>query len=102
VAIEQFSDEISTIIKYDPDKGPWDNTLLISKGYVENNLLLGVPAGTGLSFLIDPEQLTQVKSHYLIIDESDYALLSQMTCLEFKLRTDLGALYVNHGMNCTR
>ncbi len=101
-SIERFSERITTVIQYDRNKDAWENTLLVPLRAVENNLLLGVPAGIGISWFDDPEKLTDIKSRYLLLDEGSYEVLKDRTCLEFELATDLGGLYTNHGQHCEK
>jgi hypothetical protein len=99
-AIEAFAKEIAPIIKYDANKDAWCNTLLAPLLIVKDRLVLGVPAGIGISWFITPDQLFKIKSRYLLLDKSSYEVLKDHVGLEFKLTTIIGDLYVNKSLGC--
>jgi hypothetical protein len=99
-AIRQFSEEIAPFVHFDKTAAGWDNTLLTSPEIAMHQLLLGVPPGIGLSWFTSPDELPTIKSRYLLLDKKDYETLQERTCLEYILTTDIGDLYVNHGIQC--
>jgi len=99
-AIEAFSKEIAPIIKYVANKDGWCNTLLAPLPIAKDRLMLGVPAGIGISWFTSPDQLFQIKSRYLLLDKSSYEVLKDHVGLEFKLTTTIGDLYVNKSSEC--
>ncbi len=98
-SIERLSEQVATVSQYDPEMDDWENTLLAPLRIVENNLLLGVPAGIGISWIENPEKLPEIKSRYLLLDEGNYKELKDLTCLEFELSTALGGVFTNHGID---
>lgn len=101
-AIRQFSEEIAPFVQFDKTAGGWENTLLTSPEIAGHQLLLGVLPGIGLSWFTSPDELPTIKSRYLLLDKKDYEALHERTCLEYKLTTDIGDLYVNLGNQCNK
>ena len=95
---ERLREELAAHIVFNPNQGPWCNTLLVMNFRQE---LLAVPPGIGLSFgsptksVLDP-----VKSNWLLLTEDDLSTLEDRARLEHVATTALGELYRNLGARC--
>ncbi|MBN2400147.1 MAG: hypothetical protein JXI33_07380 [Candidatus Aminicenantes bacterium] len=101
-AVEAFSKQIVPVIKYDANKDGWYNTLLAPLPIAVNRLMLGVPAGIGISWFTNPDELSQIKSRYLLLDNKTYTAMKKHVGLEFKLSTTVGDLYINRSSECNK
>ena len=97
--LETFIADISPVIKFDSRKNAWQNTLLAPLGIATDPLMVGIPAGIGISWFEVPSRLEKVKSGYLLLDSQGYLALRNQVDLRFVKRTSIGNLYINREAN---
>jgi hypothetical protein len=96
-AAVQFAREVSPLLSFAADQGPWCNTLLTNWYHPE---IAFVPAGIGLTVGEHPEDLvTPIKSRYLLIsgNADEYGKKTRLRHLGSTLG---GSLYLNLDADC--
>jgi hypothetical protein len=88
---------------YQENQNPWCNTLLLVP-FAYHELyrhLLAVPAGIGISIVIDRNQLRfPLKSKYLLIDPDNFRVLRDKLNIQLLGPTPIGNLYLNLDSQC--
>jgi hypothetical protein len=97
VRFEQFRDQASTLIAFDPDAGPWCNTLLTMSYDRE---IVGVPAGIGLSVAPPRTPDAPIKSKYLLLRDDGVQRYRSRADLQHLGTTALGDVYLNRTAYC--
>ena len=95
--VEAFANEISSVVRYDPEREGWENTILVSATFLFNPILAGIPPGIGISWLEPSRRLGRVKSRYLLLNSQSRFQLGHQQGLKYIKETSLGDLYVNRG-----
>ena len=95
--MEAFANEISSVVRYDPEGEGWENTILVSATFLFNPILAGIPPGIGISWLEPSGRLSRVKSRYLLLNSQSRLQLGHQPGLKYIKETSLGDLYVNRG-----
>lgn len=97
-AYEQFRNQLAPVLKFDPRRTPWCNTLLTTTYQHE---LAAVPAGIGLSVARPVDSLTPpIKSGYVLLTPDSVEGFGSKAQLEHLATTSLGELYVNRDAGC--
>lgn len=87
------------ILSYRPADDAWCNTLL-TDAVLDRNLL-HVPAGIGLSFILETESVsTPLKSQYILLTDEGHDILRERIRVKRILKTDVGSLYQNLDAGC--
>lgn len=94
--LQAFADQLSPIVRYQPQGGGWQNTILVPLRSLADQRLLAVPAGIGISWFKSPDRLQRIHSRYLLLDRRSRPEFLRRARLEFVRKTDLGDLYINH------
>jgi hypothetical protein len=97
VRFEQFRDQASTLIAFDPDAGPWCNTLLTMSYDRE---IVGVPAGIGLPVAPPRTPDAPIKSKYLLLRDDGVQRYRSRADLQHLGTTALGDVYLNRTAYC--
>jgi hypothetical protein len=97
VRFESFRSQVSPLIVYRAEDGPWCNTLLTMSYDRE---IVGVPAGIGLSVARVDGSRGPVKSKYLLLTGEGLRSYASRTRLEHLQTTVLGELFVNRDASC--
>ncbi len=92
--LEAFVEEIAPVVQFDGGAGGWENTILVPLSVAIDPLIIGIPAGVGISWFKFPERLSEVKSRYAILDLRSYQTLDRRTRLRFVKSTLMGDLYM--------
>jgi hypothetical protein len=97
-AAVQFQREMTTLVPYAPDKGPWCNTLLTNTYPPE---IAFVPAGIGLTVGYNAEDLQMpVKSKYFLLARKDAGPYGERARLRQLGTTIAGTVYLNLDSAC--
>lgn len=102
--VRAFVEDVRDVFPYDPQApNPWCNTILIGIDIPTSGFppeMLAFPSGIGVSFYIHPEDVAQpVKSHYLLLDETEFESFSQTRLTPLK-ETRIGTFYKNEDAGC--
>lgn len=107
--VAAFQEATQPYLAYDPDLGPWANTLLLDGNLlcydVRCDYLTAVPAGLGTSYIFFPERLqAPLKSQYLLLGEKGLQQLNRHLGPQLNLQllttTPYGDLYLNLDCAC--
>ncbi|HSF20299.1 MAG TPA: hypothetical protein VLK65_32600 [Vicinamibacteria bacterium] len=99
-SLGDFEKAVRGALVYRPDSNRWCNTLL-TRTY--RSQLIAVPAGIGLSALLDAEELSlPPKSKYILLADNDPLLRSSDLRLERLAHTPEGTLHYNPDSGCPR
>lgn len=94
---ELFRGQVSKLIAFSPDAGPWCNTLLTMTYERE---IVAVPAGIGLSLAPPRTPDAPIKSKYLLLTGDGFERFRSRADLQHLGTTTLGELYVNRSAAC--
>jgi hypothetical protein len=95
---EQFQAELAPVLRFDPRRTPWCNTLLTTMYERE---IVAVPAGVGLSVGRPVNQLRPpIKSGYVLLTENSAKEFGDKAHLQHLATTVLGELYANRDARC--
>jgi hypothetical protein len=95
---EQFRNQLAPLLKFDPQRTAWCNTLLTTTYQSE---IAAVPAGIGLSVGRPAERLTPpIKSGYVLLTPDSVQEFGDKARLQHLATTVLGDLYVNRDAGC--
>jgi hypothetical protein len=99
---QAFHRAVATIVRYEPNKNPWCNTILSSRpnGEALPPEILGVPDGIAVSVDYRGGMTTRLRSRYLLSSEETYNTLKPRTHLVFVTKTSYGNLYRNLDAGC--
>ena len=100
--IHTFSKEIEGRVSYKKGPNAWCNTVLsFVSPWPFLQPLVALPAGIGLSVVLDPHRLQfPLKSKYILLDERGWEFLKNRSNLELVSNTQIGVLYLNLDSKC--
>ena len=95
---EQFQDQLAPVLRFDPRRTPWCNTLLTT---TYDRELVAVPAGVGLSVGQPASNLRPpIKSGYVLLTVNSAKEFGDKARLQHLATTVLGELYANRDARC--
>ena len=95
---EQFQAELAPVLRFDPHRTPWCNTLLTTMYEPE---VVGVAPGVGLSVGRPATKLTPpIKSGYVLLTANSVSDFDHKARLQHLATTVLGELYANRDAHC--
>ena len=95
---EQFQAELAPVLKFDPRRPPWCNTLLTTMYEPE---VVGVAPGIGLTVGRPAKNLRPpIKSGYVLLTENSVDEFDHKARLQHLATTVLGDLYANRDAHC--
>jgi hypothetical protein len=95
---EQFQAQLAPVLRFDPRRTPWCNTLLTTTYERE---IVAVPAGVGLSVGQPARNLRPpIKSGYVLLTANSVNEFDHKARLQHLATTVLGELYVNRDAHC--
>ena len=95
---EQFQAQLAPVLRFDPRRSAWCNTLLTTTYPRE---IAAVPPGVGLSVGERAERLTPpIKSGYVLLAPSSVKAFGDKARLQHLATTVLGELYANRDAHC--
>jgi hypothetical protein len=95
---EQVRSQLAPVLKFDPQRTPWCNTLLTTTYQRE---IVAVPAGIGLSVGRPADGLRPpIKSGYVLLTSDSVQAFGEKARLHHLATTALGELYVNRDARC--
>jgi hypothetical protein len=95
---EQFEAEVAPVLRFDPRRSAWCNTLLTTTYQRE---IVAVPAGVGLSVGEPAQKLRPpIKSGYVLLTANSVKEFGDKARLQHLATTVLGELYANRDAHC--
>jgi len=96
--LTEFRDAVKPWLVYQPNQGPWCNTLLLAENYPPE--MIEVPPGIGISIMLGDEMKLPPRSHYLLLDGATYQRLQGSLNVRPLASTVRGELYENLDAGC--
>ena len=99
--IDAFAEATVGTFVYQAQDDPWCNMILLPLRTAFLPESLAIPAGIGISFYIDIDSRSELKSRYVMVDDESRDSLTGAFDLQFASTTAIGDLYRNTGISCT-